>query len=240
MKAVVSILATGLALSLSAGANASVVKYAYKAKVSSIREKDIVTGNFYNVDRSDFAEKPVAIGDIITGFFQYDTDVPLSRFQPQQTAGSEDLSYDSGATDFISYYDTMTGLAFESMLSLNWLGATFVTNSAPAVGTYAYAPDTFDMKRSAYGDVFYKSAYISLYNFRGNVFDNASIPASLSLASFSYAHINSSFLRTNDDGFMMFSSDLTALEQVDVPEPSSTMLFAAAGLALFGLRRKRG
>lgn len=238
MKAAVSILAAGLALSLSAGANAAVVKYAYKAKVSSVTEKDIATGNFHNVDRSDFAEKPVAIGDIITGFFQYDTEVPLSRFQPQQTAGSQDLSYASGATDFISYYDTMTGLAFESMLSLNWLGATFITDSAPAVN--AYAPDIFYMSRSASGDVFYKFANISLYNFTGNVFDDASIPASLSLASFSYAGITGSFLRTSDNDYMAFSADLTALEQIDVPEPNSTMLFAAAGLALFGLKRKRG
>lgn len=237
MKRVSKVLAAVSVALLSVGAHAEVVKYRYTAKVSTVSEYDPATGTITQLSGSDFAGTPVAIGDTISGLFQYDTAVGLSDYQPTQQPGSVDRSYNAGATDFISYLDHDTSLAFASMPTMNWLGSTFVQDSVPVPG--AFASDNFFMERYEQDDVFFKGAIIFLDDLYGNAFDTADMPAALDPSAFQYGSVDGSFMRTSDFNFMSFSADMTALERVAVPEPGSALLFAVAGAMLLGVRRRR-
>jgi hypothetical protein len=237
VKTIIGAAAAGLAFFLSTGAHAAIVTYTYQAKVASITVQENPAGDFMNVAQSGFAGKSVALGDFITGSFQYDTTAGLSSYQPPAQAGVTYQMYDSGVTDYISYVDQTTGLTFESMQSMNWLGNTLVRDSSPVPG--AFAADYFGMTRQTSDGVIFQGATIFLDDLYGNAFQSTALPTELSLSSFQYPSLASSFLRISDSGFMMFSADITSLERVEVPEPSSAFLFAIAASGLFGLRRLR-
>lgn len=235
MKYFTRTLAAGFALFISTGVNAAVVKYAYQAKVTSIVEHNHENDEFSRVTYSEFAGASMAVGDTLNGFFQYDTSVGLSKYQPTQQPGVVNVSYNSGATDFISFTDQASSLAFESMTSTNWLETTFITNSEPVANGLAF--DSFFMHRSAMDDQRYDTIRLSLYDSSGNAFSDATIPAKLHLSSFQYAQLGGVFSRIGDSKYISFLADLTSLEQVEVPEPSSVLLFVAAGLAYSGVKR---
>jgi hypothetical protein len=237
VKTIIGAAAAGLAFFLSTGAHAAIVTYTYQAKVASISLLENPDGNFIRVTQSGFAGTSVALGDFITGSFQYDTTAGLSSYQPAAEPGAVSQMYASGATDYIRYADQNTGLAFESMQSMNWLGLTQVRDSIPVPG--AYASDYFSMTRQTSDDVIFRAASISLYDLYGNVFQSAALPTELSLSSFQYATLQAGFLRISDSGYMSFSADITSLERAEVPEPSTAFLFAIAAGGLFGLRRLR-
>jgi hypothetical protein len=85
-----------------------VLTYTYQARVSSIVENAGPGADFVGVAQSDFAGTPVAIGDIVTGSFQYDTSVVLGSYQPAQEAGVDYRLYRSGPNDYITYADKRT------------------------------------------------------------------------------------------------------------------------------------
>lgn len=237
MKPFIQVIAVGLACCLGSAAQAAIVTYTYQAKVGSISEKANPNAGFVDVTRSTIAGTPVAIGDILTGSFQYDTSVGLYRFQPSQQPGAEDRMYNSGASDYISYVDKNTGLAFSSLTSQNWLGSNQVRNGVPGSGASAY--DVFSMMRNAVNGVTSATVDLRLYNFNGDALQSAAMPTELSLAAFQYASIESSFLRLSDNASLYLSASITSLEHVDIPEPGTALLFAIAGSGLFGLRRMR-
>jgi hypothetical protein len=237
VKLFVRVLVAGVAFFVGSAAQAMVVTYTYQARVSSIVENAGPNAGFVGVKQSDFAGTPVMIGDLITGSFQYDTSVALGSYQPAQEAGVDYRMYVSGANDYITYVDKRTGLAFASMPSLNWLNSTQVHDSVPVPGDFA--ADYFSMDRSASDDVMYASAHIWLDDVYGNAFQSAAMPTQLELAAFQYGSVDGSFLRISDRAYMSFSADISSLNRVDLPEPSSAFLFAIAAGGLFGLRRMR-
>jgi hypothetical protein len=238
VKRVSKVLAAVSIALLSAGAHAGIVKYRFDATVTSVTEYDPVADLYTDVGGSAFAGTGVAVGDAISGFVQYDTAVALSGEQPAQPPGASYRAYQSGAVDAIGYLDRNTSLAFASMPELNWLGMSFVQDSAPAPGTST--PDNFSMTRAATDGVFFNGATLWLNDLSGKAFGTADLPASLDLSAFQFASLNAGFLRVSDKAFMGFSADITALERADVPEPGSMGLFAIAGAALLRVRRKRG
>lgn len=237
MKHVSKILAAASIAILSTGAHAAIVKYRYDAQVTAVTEYDPATDIYTDVGSSAFAGTAVAVGDRISGVFQFDSFAGLSSYQPAQTPGAIVRSYDAGATDFISYVDQDSALAFTSMPSLNWLGMSFVQDSAPVPG--AFATDSFLMTLPATDGAFFNGATMWLADAYGNAFGSAGMPSTLDLAAFQSAGMEAGFLRISDKAYMGFSADLTSLERVDVPEPGSLCLFAIAGSALLRTRRKR-
>ena len=237
MKPVIQVLAVGLACCLGSAVQAAVLTYSYQARVSSIVENAGPDAPFVYVSQSGFAGTPVALGDTVTGSFQYDTSVRLGNYQPPQQAGVDNRMYDSGENDYISYVDNQTGLAFTSSLALNWLGLNQVRDSVPVPG--GYAADYFGMTRGAMTDTMFSSATIFMDDIFGNAFQSAAMPTQLSLAAFQGTTLSGSFLRLSDKAYMSFSAEMTSLERVEVPEPDSAALFAIAAGGLFGLRRMR-
>jgi hypothetical protein len=237
MKHVSKVLAAASIAILSSGAHAAIVTYRYDAKVTTVTEYDPATDIYTDVAGSAFAGASVAVGDRISGFFQFDSSAGLSSSQPTQAPGALIRSYDSAATDFISYVDQDTALAFSSMPSLNGLGMTFVQDSTPVPG--GVASDYFLMSLPATDGAFFNGASMWLNDPSGNVFGSAGMPSTLDLSAFQDASVEAGFLRVSDKAFMGFSADLTALERADVPEPGSLCLFVIAGTALLRTRRRR-
>jgi hypothetical protein len=237
MKRFMRVLAAGLICFVGNAAQAMVLTYTYQARVSSIVENAGPGMAFIDVTQSDFAGTPVAIGDIVTGSFRYDTSVALVSYQPPQDAGVDYRVYASGANDYITYVDKRSGLAFTSMPSLNWLGLNQVHDSVPIPGNYA--ADFFSMGRSADNDIMYASALMWFDDLYGNAFQSGAMPTQLDLAAFQFASVDGSFMRLSDRAYMSFSADISSLERVDLPEPSSALLFVIAAGGLFGLRRVR-
>jgi hypothetical protein len=231
------VFAAGLIFSAGSAAQAMVLTYTYQAKVSSVVENAGPGAAFVDVTQSDFAGTPVAIGDIVTGSFQYDTSVALGSYQPAQEAGVDYRVYASGANDYITYVDKRSGLAFTSMPTLNWLGLNQIHDSVPTSGNFA--PDFFSMSRSAINDTMYAGAQMWFNDLYGNAFQSGAMPTQLDLAAFQFASVDATFLRVSDKAYMRFSADISSLQRVDLPEPSSAFLFAIAAGGLFGLRRMR-
>jgi hypothetical protein len=228
-----------LACCFASAAHATIVTYTFQAKVSSITERLNPNGDFVDVLQSGFAGTPVAIGDIVTGSFRYDTSVALGSYQPDQKPGLDYRMYDAGTMDSISYVDRTTGLAITSQPTLNWLGSYQVHDSVPIAGDFA--SDFFSMLLHAEPDGLFATSRLMLMDLYGNAFQSAAVPKELILSAFQYATVGGSFLRDSDDGWMSFSADITSLERVgtDVPEPGSAALFAIAAAGLFGLRKTR-
>lgn len=237
MKYFTAALVLGTALLTGAGAQAAIVKYAYTAKVGTILERDGAADTYTYVNQSGFGGASVAVGDVLSGFIQYDTSAKLSSYQPASEPGKDYRIYAAGSSDYITYVDQNTSMAFESMLSWNMIGTTSILDSAPVAN--GYASDYFSMTRAAVDDTMIRDADLWLHDLYGNAFRDTAIPAQLNLASFQFASISGSFIERNSSNWMQFSANLTALEQVEVPEPNGASLFAVAGLALFGLIRKR-
>jgi hypothetical protein len=238
VKRVSKVLAAATIALLSAGAHAEIVKYRFDAKVTSVTEYDPATGIYTDVGSSAFAGADVTIGDTISGLFQYDTSVGPSDYQPTQAPGSLYRSFNSGAADAVSYLDWNTSLAFSSTPELNWLGKTFVQDSAPVPGSST--SDSLLLSRAATDGVFFNGATIWLNDLSGTAFGTADMPATLDLNAFQFASLNAGFLRVSDKAFMGFSAELSSLERADVPEPGSMALFAIAGAGLLRVRRRRG
>lgn len=237
MKNFAKIFVVGMAALIASSANAAVVKYAYEARVRLLWEYDRQTDTTTNVDHSDFAGAGISKGDLIGGFFQYDTSAGLSAFQPSQEPGSVYRSYNSGATNFISYVDMATGLRFESMQWMNWPGAVAVKDSVPVAG--AYASDFVSLSSNAGNAAMFSNASLFFDDVFGNALTNADIPLQLDLGAFPDSSMSGGFLRRSDRNQMDFYADLTSMRRVDVPEPSSSFLFLVAGMGLFAARRAR-
>lgn len=237
MKRFTRVLAAGLICLVGNAAQALVLTYKYQARVSSIVENAGPGAAYVDVTQSDFSGTSVAIGDIVTGSFQYDTSVALGSYQPAQEAGVDYRVYASGANDFVTYVDKRSGLAFTSMPSLNWLGLNQVHDSVPIPGNFA--SDFFSMSRSADNDTMYASALMWFDDLYGNAFQSGAMPTQLDLAAFQVASVDGSFMRLSDRAHMSFSADISSLDRVDLPEPSSAFLFAIAAGGLLGLRRMR-
>lgn len=237
MKNIVRVLILGTVALMASAANAAVIKYAYEARVSTVWEYDSQTSSITYLDSSDFAGTPVANGDLVQGFFQYDTSAGLSSYQPDQQPGSVFRSYNLGATNFISYLDGNTSLGFGSMPAMNWFGGIMVQDSVPVPGSYANDFLSYD----AYADneAMFSSAGMWFDDVFGNAFSDAGMPPELDLGAFQYASVDGSFVRHSDGDQMHFSADLTSLKRADVPEPSSGLLFLIAGASLFAASRKR-
>lgn len=222
---------------VAAGANAAVIKYAYQARVSTLWEYDSQTDAITYVDRSDFAGTPIAKGDLIQGFFQYDTSAGLSSYQPDQQPGSVYRCYDSGATNSISYRDPATSLQFGSMPAMNSPCGVQIQDSVPVPG--GYASDFLYLSGIADSPAMFSSAGMWFDDVYGHAFSDAGLPLQIDLSAFQYASVNSAFVRRSDGDQMQFSADLTSVDRVDVPEPSSIFLFFAAGACVFAARRAR-
>jgi hypothetical protein len=231
------ILAAGLICFVANAAQAMVVTYTYQARVNSIVENAGPGEAFVDVMQSNFAGTPVSIGDIVTGSFQYDTSVALGSYQPDPEAGVDYRLYRSGSNDYITYVDKRSGLAFTSMPTLSWLGLNQIHDSVPIPGNFA--ADFFSMERSAITDTMYAGAQMWFNDLYGNAFQSGAMPTQLDLAAFQFASVDGSFMRLSDSAYMRFSADISSLERVDLPEPSSAFLFAIAAGGLFGLRRMR-
>lgn len=239
MKPLIQFLVAGLVCCFGSAAHATIVTYTYQAKVASIKERINPSADFVQVTQSGVAGTSVALGDIVTGSFRYDTSVGLSSYQPEQQAGSNSIMYDSGPNDYINFVDRNTGLAFSSQPSMNSSGLTEIVDGVPVPG--AFASDMFAMLLGSMNDTMFASANIWLHDLHGNAFQGTAIPTELKLSAFQFASVEGSFLRSSDDAFMYFTADFSSLERVgaDVPEPGSAFLFAIAAGGMFGLRRIR-
>jgi hypothetical protein len=239
VKFLIQVLVAGLVCCIGNAAHATIVTYNYKSTVGYITERLIPNGDYEQVAESNIAGKPVAIGDILIGSFQYDTSVGLSSYQPQQEPGLNYRLYKSAENDYISYVDVTTGLALASQPSLNFLGLTQIYDHVAIPGVYS--GDFFSMKLNMSNEIVFASMGVYFSDMFGTALQSAAMPEELDINAFEYPTVNSSFLRQSDGAYMYFWATITSLERVeaDVPEPSTAFLFALGAGGLFGLRRLR-
>lgn len=225
------------ALTLTAGqALATVERYAFTATITTLWEYDKASGVITNVNSSTFAGGAVAMTDLVQGTMAFNTDAPLSPYQPApQTSGSYVLyQLDSAVSGITFKVDT---LGFTSGSTLAPLAQ--VSDNASTFSGW----DTFSLSASKnYDPVMFQDSTIMLFDKTSAAFSSAAMPARLDLSWFHYAVVSGAWVRQADGNQMHFDASITSLQALaPVPEPSTVGLFVAGllGLALAGLHGVR-
>lgn len=221
------------AAALSGTATAAVVRYTFTAVVNDLYEYDNATSAIVHVDSSNFAGGPVALGNLVQGQFSFNTDAPLSGYQPTPPTTGTYLLYDLDPS-LSSMSFTIGTLGFISGSTLAPLGQ--VANNASNVSGW----DVFSYSASkAYDPIMFQSGGISLFDSSGTAFSSPSLPSSLNLSSFSYRQLSAGWLRQADGDQLLLSATLLSLDPVAaVSEPSSHALLAAGLLGIAWVRRR--
>lgn len=219
-------------------ARAVTVTYNFTATVSTLWEYDKSSGSIQNVLSSGLAGTAVAMNDVLSGSFTYNTDWALSAYQPTPapTSGSWVMYAAPTSVAAISY--SVNGA---SLYDASGFAAVQVQNDA--VQPYSASRDNFYLGNVGSNlAVYYQSAGISLQDGTHTVFQSDAIPTNLSLASFSYAMVIGEWLRQSDGDQLHMGATLTSLTPSVSPVPEAgTASLLGLGLTAVALvaRRRR-
>jgi hypothetical protein len=208
---------------------AAILTYDFTATISKIWEYK--GGQITYVNSSNVPGVTVANGYSITGQFTFDTQTPLSAYQPAPPESGSYILYSSaGRVNNLSLTIQQNILSFESNPD-SWQFLVQVANDA---STFSGSDILSVSAASAYSPYSFQSATINLFDSTGRIFANAQLPTNLALPSFSYSNIDYAWLNQSDGSQMHANGALTSLTlrpASPVPEPSSwRMLLLGVGL----------
>lgn len=227
--------ATLLVITLPFGSsNATEMSYNFTARINSgMYEYDAASQTISYVTESTFPGTKLAIGDVITGRFSYQSSAQLSSSQPNpQSYGTYQMYNDIGANSGINFSINGGDTTYRSSPGSGIL----VANNASTFSGY----DIFSIQNSAaYSFEMFQIASINLFDNSGLVFDNSNIPENLLLQDFSYAALSGTWVRQNDGNQLQFAANFTSLTRSsEIPEPASYLL-TIGGLGIISLMRRR-
>lgn len=237
MKILGKLAAAGLALALSASAQAAIMTYEYTAIVNRVTEYDRETDTFTNPDDSNFVGTRVGLGDVIHGTLRYDTSAPESDYKPEDRGDTKSAMYKSTPEELLSYRFSSTGLSFHS--EYNMFGYGYVANS-PAVSS-GYSSDYFSKDFSIFDDVYLRGAGLFFWNANGTAFDGTGLPQQLDAALFQSISLSGTFMNLSSENMMFFHAEVTSFRlAAEVPEPGALLLLGvgAAGLLVSRCRTR--
>lgn len=217
-------LATATLVMAAGQASATVERFAFTATITTLWEYDKASGVITNVNTSTFAGGAVSMTDRVQGTFAFNTDAPLSPYQPAPPT--------SGAFGLYELDSAVSGITFKVGALSFMSGSTLapiaqVSDNASTRNGW----DTFSISASKqYDPVMFQDSDIMLFDKSGAAFNTAALPARLDLSSFHYAVVDAGWLRQADGNQMHFTASISSLQSLTpVPEP------ATGGLLLMGL-----
>lgn len=227
--------AAGLALALSAGAQAAIITYDYTAIVNRVTEYDRETDTFTDPDDSNFVGTRVARGDVIHGTLRYDNAAPKNDYQPEDYGNTKSAMYNPGPEAGLSYRFAATGLSFQS--EYNLFGYASVNDSPARPGEYS--SDYFSTRFSIFDAVYLRGAGMFFWNADGTAFSDTSLPQGLDASLFQSMSMSGTFMNLDSDNMMFFDAEVMSFQlAAEVPEPGVLLLLGAGAAGLVGSRRR--
>lgn len=215
-------------------ASATVLHFTFTAVVNDVWEYDKAGETYTHLGTSNFAGSPITLGNLVHGTFSFNTDAPLSLYQPDTPA--------SGSYKIYSLDSKAASLSFSVGSAGFTSGSTLpplaqVANNASTLSGW----DTFFFSAyKAYDPVMFQSADIALFDKTGTAFSTGTLPTALDLADFHYKQLSAAWLRQADGNQMHIEASLTSLVAIaPVPEPASYALLMVGLLAIRGVARQR-
>jgi hypothetical protein len=214
-----------------AGASASTVSYNYGVKISSLAEQTSGTAGWRYVASSSVLGKSLSIGDMMSGYLAYDSNPPLSGYQPNPGASGTWTYYDAQVRGFMSLGDA--GLQYDSTKLIYLHGAVSVADGAGALN----GADMFSVVSYAFGPGAYSSISLNWWDDSGKAITGTAAPADM-LAWSKFDRQSVSYTWNDALGNAISASGFVFRQSVDLPEPGSPIL-VLAGLGMLGFALSR-
>jgi hypothetical protein len=237
VKSVLAVLSLTALNALCSAAHASTILYRFTMTVDSMFEHDGATNINTTVQSSTLPGTTFAIGYQAFGTLSFNTETPLSGYQPpSQSSGSYQL-YSGGVLADLHFVDN--GWQFVSNRD-PFLSLIQVANNASSYSGW----DVFSVDAgSAFSPTQSELMTLLLFDSTGTALSTSELSApqlsALSLPAFSFANLDYGWLRKSDGSQMHASGRLTSLEVVTaVPAPATGMLLIAGAMAMVFLRSR--
>lgn len=220
-----------------AGARAVPVTYDFTATVSSLYEYDKSANKTINVTSSTLAGPTVAIGEVISGSFAYDTSWTHSSFPltPAPISGT-----------WVQYVapSSVTAISYSVSGSILYDAAGFASVQIENDSKSAYGGPLDDFYLGTVGSnlaTYYEDSGISLQDLTHTALSSDALPEALNLSDFQYKTLIGEWLRMSSGDQLHMGAALTSLTAVStVPEAGKSSLFALGlGLLLLEWQRRR-
>jgi hypothetical protein len=174
----------------------------------------------------------LSIGDMMSGFLTYDSNVTLSGYQPNPGGSGKYTLYDAQVQGFMTLGDE--GLRYDSTKLIYVHGLIQIADNA---GVFNGA-DSFGLTSYSFGPGAYSSISLSWFDKSGKALGNDGVPTdALKWSAFDWASV--SYTWNDAAGNALSATGRIINESVDVPEPGSLFLvLAGLGMLGFGVSRR--
>ncbi len=210
-------------LALSANSFAGLIEYKFSGFINQMFEHSGATDENTNVTSSSLFGFDIAIGDIFTGSFIYDSDALESSYRADHPDRNSAV-YQNSVFDFRF---SVGGYEYQDMSPAGILDSLVVSNDS-SIGH----PDAFSVQSSNSLSSYYSGASMGFFDADGDAFDDFTLPTELDLNDFlGYGYFHSSLLNRDTEDQLHFYGHATSITKVS--EPSSIILLLLGCIGLF-------
>ena len=220
-----------LLLVLSTHSFAGLIEYEFSGSINRMFEHSGLTAENTTVSSSSLFGFDIAVGDVFSGSFTYDSDAAESSFRADHPERNSAV-YQHAVHDFRF---SVGGYVYQDMTPAGILDSLVVSND----GTTGH-PDAFSVLSSNSLPSYYSGASMGFFDADGDVFDDFSLPTELNLNDFiGYGYFHSSLLNRDTEDQLHFYGHATSVKRVHEPSTMVLFLFGVIGLFRFNRFTKR-